>query len=44
MSGHEQGKMNITEQEKTFDGFIKAGIWLSVIVAFLLILLAIVGI
>lgn len=28
MSANDHGKMNITEQEKTFHGFIKAGIWL----------------
>jgi hypothetical protein len=28
MSAHEHGKMKIAEQEKTFHGFIKAGIWL----------------
>ena len=44
MAAHEHGKMNIADQQKTFDGFIKWGIWLSVIVALILILLAIVGI
>lgn len=44
MAGHEHGKMNIAEHEKTFAGFIKWGIWLSVIVAVILIFLAIVGI
>lgn len=28
MSAHEHGKMQIKEQEKTFAGFVKAGIWL----------------
>ena len=27
MSAHEHGNMKIDEQVKTFDGFIKAGIW-----------------
>lgn len=44
MAGHDHGKMNIAEQQKTFDGFIKAGVWLSVIVVIALIFLAIVGI
>ncbi|MEO0360190.1 MAG: aa3-type cytochrome c oxidase subunit IV [Pseudomonadota bacterium] len=36
--------MDITEQKKTFAGFIKGAIWLSAIVAVALIFLAIVGI
>lgn len=44
MSTHVPGEMDITEQERTFHGFIKAGIILSGIVAVLLIFLAIVGI
>ncbi|MEM7524387.1 MAG: aa3-type cytochrome c oxidase subunit IV [Pseudomonadota bacterium] len=44
MAAHEPGKMNIVEQEKTFEGFIKSGVILSVVVIFLLILLAIFGI
>lgn len=43
MAGHEHGKMNIADQQKTFDAFIKWGIWLSVITAIILIFLAIVG-
>ena len=43
MGEHIHGEMNIAEQKKTFDGFIKAGVWLSVIVAVILIFLAIVG-
>ncbi|MGR3722658.1 aa3-type cytochrome c oxidase subunit IV [Abyssibius alkaniclasticus] len=27
MSAHEHGTMNTDEQEKTFAGFIKVGIW-----------------
>lgn len=41
---HEHGKMEISEQEKTFHGFIKAGIYTSVLVAIILIFLAIVGV
>ena len=44
MADHKHGEMNIAEQKKTFDAFIQWGIWLSVIVAVILIFLAIVGI
>ncbi|MEM7545617.1 MAG: aa3-type cytochrome c oxidase subunit IV [Pseudomonadota bacterium] len=44
MSDHVPGEMNITEQKKTFEGFIKVGVWLAVVVAIALIFLAIVGI
>ena len=44
MAGHEHGKMNIAEQQKTFDGFIKGGIWLGAVTTVALIFLAIVGI
>ncbi|MEO0912113.1 MAG: aa3-type cytochrome c oxidase subunit IV [Pseudomonadota bacterium] len=41
MSDHEQGKMDITEQERTFEGFIKFWIWLFAASAIILIFLAI---
>lgn len=41
MSEHVHGEMDIAEQERTFDGFIKAGVILSGIVTFILIILAI---
>ncbi|MSU88561.1 aa3-type cytochrome c oxidase subunit IV [Rhodobacteraceae bacterium 2CG4] len=41
MSEHEHGKMDITEQEKTFEGFIKFWIWLFGISVATLIFLAI---
>jgi hypothetical protein len=44
MSDHKHGEMDISVQEKTFDGFIKTGVWSSVIVIALLIFLAFVGI
>lgn len=44
MAEYTPGEMNITEQKKTYEGFLKAGVWLSVVVVFLLILLAIFGI
>lgn len=44
MSDHKHGEMDISVQEKTFQGFLKTGVWTSVIVVILLIFLAIVGI
>lgn len=44
MSSHVPGEMNITEQKKTYEGFLKAGVWLGVVVIVALIFLAIVGI
>jgi hypothetical protein len=44
MSDHKHGEMDISVQEKTFDGFIKTGVWSSVIAIALLIFLAFVGI
>lgn len=43
MSNHVPGEMDITEQERTFHGFIKAGVIMSVIVTVVLIFLAFVG-
>ncbi|MEO0388577.1 MAG: aa3-type cytochrome c oxidase subunit IV [Pseudomonadota bacterium] len=40
MSDHEHGKMDITEQEKTFEGFIKFWIYLFAASAAVLIFLA----
>ncbi|MEM7268128.1 MAG: aa3-type cytochrome c oxidase subunit IV [Pseudomonadota bacterium] len=44
MAKYKPGEMDVSEQEKTFDGFIKAGVWLSVITIVILVFLAIVGI
>ena len=41
MADHEHGKMDITEHEKTFEGFIKFWIWLFGVSAGILIFLAI---
>ena len=41
---HEHGKMNVADQHKTFAGFVKGLIYLSVVTAIILIFLAIVGI
>lgn len=44
MAEHRQGGMDISEQKRTFAGFIKGGVWLAVTVVVILIFLAIVGI
>ncbi|MBY8976321.1 aa3-type cytochrome c oxidase subunit IV [Rhodobacteraceae bacterium NNCM2] len=43
MAEHEPGSMDTTEQEKTFDGFIKISTWVAAICVVILIFLAIVG-
>ena len=40
MAKHEQGKMDISEQEKTFEGFIKWSVWTAVVSIGILIFLA----
>ena len=40
MASHEQGKMNIDVQEKTFEGFIRIVSYSSVAIILLLIFLA----
>lgn len=41
MADHEHGKMDVTEQEKTFAGFISVSIWVVAISIGVLIFLAI---
>lgn len=41
MSEHEHGSMDVTEQERTFDGFIKWTIWVLAFIAVILIFMAI---
>ena len=41
MSEHTHGSMDVSNQEKTFAGFIKGGIWLGVISIGILVFLAI---
>ncbi|WP_375689149.1 aa3-type cytochrome c oxidase subunit IV [Pseudooceanicola sp. LIPI14-2-Ac024] len=41
MAEYKHGEMDITEHEKTFEGFIKAAIWVAGISIFTLIFLAI---
>ncbi|WP_322894419.1 MULTISPECIES: aa3-type cytochrome c oxidase subunit IV [unclassified Yoonia] len=43
MADHEPGKMDITEQEKTFNGFISMSTKGAIIVIALLIFLALIG-
>ena len=43
MAEHEPGKMDISEQEKTFEGFVKFVIWGTVISLGILVFLALVN-
>lgn len=43
MGEHKHGEMDITEQTKTFDGFIKVGVWGTIICILILIFLALVA-
>ena len=43
MSKHEDGKMDISEQEKTFEGFIRISVWTAAISIGILIFLALVN-
>ena len=40
MADHEQGKMDIRVQEKTFDGFIRMATWGAIIAVCVLIFMA----
>lgn len=40
MAEHKHGNMDTTEQEKTFDGFMRFSIWTVVVIIVALILLA----
>lgn len=42
-SGHKHGAMDTTVQEKTFEGFIKAAVWMVASIAIFLIFLAMVN-
>lgn len=44
MSEHKHGEMDIREQEKTFDGFIKVGVWGGAISILILVFLALVAV
>ncbi len=41
MAEHKHGEMDITDQEKTFDGFVKASIWVAGISIFILLFMAV---
>ena len=41
MAEHEHGSMDVTEQERTFAGFIRWSAWVLVLVAVILIFMAI---
>ncbi len=43
MSDHNHGDMNIEVQEKTFEGFVKATVWVCAVSIGLLIFIAIVN-
>jgi hypothetical protein len=43
MTDHKHGKMDTTEQEKTFAGFIKFATWTVVVIIVALILLAMIN-
>ena len=43
MAEHKHGEMDITEQEKTFAGFIRVSIWVSALSIGTLIFLALVN-
>ena len=40
MAKHEHGKMDISEQEKTFDGFIRWSVWVAAVSIGVLIFMA----
>ena len=43
MAEHKHGSMDTTEQEKTFDGFMRFSIWTVVVINVALILLAMIN-
>lgn len=43
MADHKHGEMDITAQEKTFDGFVRLTTWSVVVILLILVFLAIVG-
>lgn len=43
MADHKHGEMDTTNQEKTFDGFVKFMAWSAIIVIVVLILLAMIN-
>jgi len=43
MADHKHGSMDTTEQEKTFDGFVKFSTWTAVVCIAILIFMALVN-
>ena len=43
MAKHEHGSMDISQHEKTFAGFMKWSIWVTVAIIVILVFLALVG-
>ncbi|MDF0601039.1 aa3-type cytochrome c oxidase subunit IV [Psychromarinibacter sp. C21-152] len=43
MAEHKHGEMDITTQEKTFEGFVKTVAWSAVIIIVFLVLLAMIN-
>jgi hypothetical protein len=43
MAEHKQGEMDITEQERTFDGFMRATVRTAIVIIVALILLALIN-
>ena len=43
MAEHKHGSMDTTEQEKTFDGFMRFSIWTVVVIIVALIVLAMIN-
>ena len=43
MADHKHGKMDVTEQEKTFGGFLRFALWTGVVCVVVLIFLALVN-
>ena len=43
MSEHKHGEMDISVQEKTYEGFIKVGVWGAIISILILVFLALVA-
>lgn len=43
MADHEHGKMDIEDQEKTFEGFVRASAWGAVISVAVLIFIALIN-
>jgi hypothetical protein len=42
-TGHKHGSMDISEQERTFGGFVRFAVWTVVVVAVVLVFLALVN-